>query len=210
MLDKLYLEIYIDLYDLIKMPEFSYTPNKIRPTGMYISRSKNLKIENVSFEKCPLFASWILNSSHIMFNGINIRNSKYQWNGDGLHFSSCHDVEVKNCNILASDDCVAVDSDYGYKSYNYNIHDCVFESTIHIVRIYTGLDFGIYKSCENDFEKLKVSNSIDCNYRRNDFGDFMWRFKPYTCTGGHIWSFLRLIWYPCFDCLYLLHHRCRQ
>lgn len=149
---------YISGLGYFRKPKYSYVPNKPRPVGLYISRSRNIKIKKVSFEKSAFYSAWMLNSSEMLFDGVKIRNSKYQWNGDGLHFSACNNVEIMNCDILASDDCIAVDGNYGGKSYNFNVHDCVFESTIHIIRIFTGLDFGVEKSCDEDYERYSVSN----------------------------------------------------
>ncbi len=148
-------EEYIQGIAYIRQPSHYYFP-KTRPTGLYISKSKNVTVKNVFFEKSPGFSVWILNSETLNFEGIKIKNSKYQWNGDGLHFSACRNAHISNCDIDASDDCVAIDGNYGGQSYGFVIKNCQLKTTMHVIRLYTGLDFGFEESSEGDYEKRSV------------------------------------------------------
>ena len=148
-------EDYIQGVGYFRQPSHYYFPQK-RPAGVYISRCKGVRVKGLFFEKSPGFSLWALNSENLVFDGIGVKNSKYQWNGDGLHFSSCKNVLVTGCDIDASDDCVAVDGNYGGQSRNICVENCSLKTTMHVIRIYTGLDFGTERIGE-DFDRYSVA-----------------------------------------------------
>lgn len=151
-------EEYIQGIQYIRQPSYYYHPKQHRPMAVYISRSENIVMKNVALEKCPVYSVWCLNSEKLIFEQVRIKNSKYQWNGDGLHFSACRHVHIADCNIDASDDCIAIDSNYGGQSYDFNVKNCLFKTTIHAIRLYTGLDLSMDESCNGDYERYSVSN----------------------------------------------------
>lgn len=162
-------EDYVAGVEYFRQPSTICVPRgPFRPFGLYVLNSKNITVKDIGIISSPVYSAWNLNSSNILYDGVKIRNNKYQWNGDGLHFSACHDVEIKNCDISASDDCVAIDGNYGGQSYNYDIHDNILYSTIHCIRLYTGLDLSMEESCDGDYQKYSVH---DIKIRNNKIID---------------------------------------
>lgn len=131
---------YIIAPGYFRQPGFWYPPKK-RPCMLFVQGCKDVVVTDLHIVRAPAFAGWFLNCERVRVQGMTIRNSYYQCNADGLHFSSCRNVIVSNCDFVCGDDCVAIDSCYGGDAVNHIVTGCVFNTSIHAVRIYTGLDF---------------------------------------------------------------------
>lgn len=121
--------------------DYCYIPNRPRPQMFLFNDCKKISIDNVEIHKSPCFSAWLLRCEDIKVNNTVIRNNLNQYNADGFHFSSCKNVYVSKCDFLCGDDCIAIDSNSGLDASNYVIEDCVFKTSMHAVRIYSGLDF---------------------------------------------------------------------
>ena len=140
----------------IRQPSRYYFPADERPVGLYLSKCKDIRVDNCRFEKSPIYSVWALYCENLVFQSVCIRNSKYQWNGDGLHFSACRRVKIFDCDIDASDDCIAVDGNCGGSSYDFTVKNCRLRTCMHAIRLFTGLDFGLQESCAGDYAKYAL------------------------------------------------------
>ncbi|PWM73114.1 MAG: hypothetical protein DBX59_05315 [Bacillota bacterium] len=133
--------IYAPFY--FRQPATWRRPVRPRPKMLLFKKCKNLFAEGLRVEKAPCFSGWFLGCENLTFDGMTVRNDYDQPSADGLHFSSCKNVLVKNCDFHCGDDCVAVDCAYGKPCENVTVKNCVLETSIHAIRIYSGLDLDV-------------------------------------------------------------------
>lgn len=119
---------------------YSYIPNRARPQMIFFNDCKNVSIDNIRIYKSPCFSAWLLRCENINVQNTIIRNNYNQYNADGFHFSSCKNVFVSNCDFTCGDDCIAIDTNSGGDANNYFIENCVFQTSMHAIRLYSGLD----------------------------------------------------------------------
>lgn len=118
-----------------------YVPVKPRPQMLLFNDCKNIIVNNITINKSPCFSSWLLRCEDINIENTVIRNNLNQYNADGFHFSSCKNVNVSECDFVCGDDCIAIDTNSGTNAENFVIENCKFKTTMHAIRIYSGLDF---------------------------------------------------------------------
>lgn len=124
-----------------RMPEYTLIPDKTRPKLVYFQKCTNVKMSRTEFCNAPCFSAWFLNCENVEIDKVSVKNNYYQPNADGLHFSSCRNVRVTESNFHCGDDCIAIDCCYGKPSENVCVENCVFNTSIHAVRVYSGLDY---------------------------------------------------------------------
>lgn len=120
---------------------YTYFPVLPRPQMLLFMRCTQITLRNLEIYRSPCFSAWLLECNHICCTQILIRNTKDQYNADGFHFSSCHDVSMTECDFVCGDDCIAVDAESGSDASDICVKNCVFETSMHALRLYTGLDF---------------------------------------------------------------------
>lgn len=126
--------------DCFRQPPSWRRPVRPRPKMLLFKKCENVAAEGLRIEKAPSFAGWFVNCKDLYFSRMTVRNDYAQPNADGLHFSSCKNVRVKNCDFRCGDDCVAIDCAAGNPCENVLVDHCVLETSIHAVRVYSGLD----------------------------------------------------------------------
>ena len=123
-----------------RQPSTWRKPNRPRPKLFLFQRCKNVHIRGTEIVRAPCYSGWFLNCEDVTVEGMTVRNDYAQPNADGLHFSSCRRVRVTRCDLTCGDDCIAVDCTYGKPCEDVLVENCVLETSIHAVRVYSGLD----------------------------------------------------------------------
>ena len=110
-----------------------------RPLLIFFEDCENVLVQGVTFKNAPCYTLQLRSSRNINIRDITIRNYVGADNADGIHFSSCSDVRITNCDLECGDDCIAIDSNVGTPSEHYVIDNCMFVSRNNCFRIYTSL-----------------------------------------------------------------------
>lgn len=110
--------------DRINQPLFFESCERISVTGVKIVNSTCWTI---------VFSR----SKYIKVTGVTINNSLVVQNDDGIHFSSCNDAIVSDCNISCADDCIAMTCITARDGINERIviSNCVMRSRSAAIRI---------------------------------------------------------------------------
>lgn len=157
--------------------DFAKVRDYLRPVMVNFIKCKNVVLEGVTFQNSP---AWNLNPimcENIILRNLNIRNSWYSQNGDGLDLESCKNALIYNCRFDVGDDALCMKSgkdkegrDRGVPTENVIIADCI---------VYHGHGgFVIGSEMSGGMRNLKVSN---CNFIGTDIG---LRFKTARGRGG--------------------------
>lgn len=129
--------------DYFRQPTFWLKPCRPRPKMMLFEKCENVSVSGLRVERAPCFSGWFLDCENLRFEGLTVRNDYAQPSADGLHLSSCRNVLVSRGDFHCGDDCIAIDCTYGKPAENIRVENCVFETSIHAVRIYSGLDLDV-------------------------------------------------------------------
>ena len=82
-----------------------------RPRLLYISNSKNIRVEGVTIQNSPFWSTHIYNSSNVKFLRLRIyapAKPVKAPSSDAVDIDACHDVLVKDCYMSVNDDAVAL------------------------------------------------------------------------------------------------------
>ncbi len=115
-------------------------PKHPRPTLLYFENSTNLTFTGIKLGNAAAYTLWCLGCEHVLIDGVTIRNPYYGPNTDALDIDCCRNVEIRHCDIMAGDDCVALKSDNCrlgrmQPCEDIHVHDCRFSSSTCGVRI---------------------------------------------------------------------------
>ncbi len=129
-------------YDMHNVEErfYAHGPEFIwRPILLFIEACEDVLVDGINFKNAPCYTLQFRSSRNINITNINIRNYIGADNADGIHFSSCCDVRISNCDLECGDDCIAIDSNDGTPSERYAVQNCLFVSRNNCFRIFTCL-----------------------------------------------------------------------
>lgn len=88
----------------------------------------------------------------VHLDGLAILNNFLRINTDGIDPSSCTNVFISNCHIVAGDDCICLKTRKGAPLENAVVNNCVLESIAGAIKLGTG--------SSGDFRDIKVSNCV--------------------------------------------------
>lgn len=88
----------------------------------------------------------------VFVDGVSIINNFLRVNTDGIDPTSCTNVFISNCHIVAGDDCICPKTEDGIPMENLVVDNCVLESIAGAVKLGTG--------SSGDFRDIKVSNCV--------------------------------------------------
>ncbi len=117
-----------------------FTPNQFRPVLIMLEDCEGAVVRDVTLDDAPVYAGWFAGCRGLRCDGVRITNNLAGPNTDGFHFSSCRDVLISGCSFRCGDDCIAIDSNHDGPSIGFCIDSCVFDTTVNVFRIFTGLD----------------------------------------------------------------------
>lgn len=78
---------------------------------VYFVESDHVVLENIEIFNATYWSCFLHGCEDVRIRGVNIRNDRATWNGDGLDIDCCRRVTVSDCNIVGSDDCIAIRAD---------------------------------------------------------------------------------------------------
>lgn len=122
---------------------------KFRILMVYFENCEDIVLDGVIYQNAPCYTIQMRSSSQIQISNVVIRNYLMADNADGIHFSSCSDVRISNCDLECGDDCIAIDSNDMRPSRYFAIQNCRFISRNNCFRIFTNLS-------ENDDKRRLV------------------------------------------------------
>jgi len=100
----------------------------------------NLRVEDMRLESYPGYAAWFVGCDYVHVNGIATKGRKDLINTDGFHFSNCTNVMVSSSYFECGDDCLAFDAGESGNSHDITVTNCIFNTSVHAVRVFTGID----------------------------------------------------------------------
>ena len=128
---------YEELTDELR-EDFIFDKNNDRINQpIFFESCKNISVTGVRIINSTCWTVVFSRSSYIRVSGVTIDNSLVVQNDDGIHFSSCTDAIVSDCNISCADDCIAMTCITARDGMNerITISNCVFRSKSAAVRI---------------------------------------------------------------------------
>lgn len=115
-------------------PEFKY-----RILMVFFEDCEDVVVDGITFCNSPCYTVQLRSSTRIRLSNLVIRNYILSDNADGLHFSSCTDVRISDCDLECGDDCIAIDTNDMRPSRHFVVQNCTFVSRNNCFRIFTNL-----------------------------------------------------------------------
>jgi polygalacturonase len=142
-----------------------------RPMLFRFLECKNIKMKNLYISHMSSWASAWLYCSNIVVDGVTV-DCSFSNTSDCLDFDGCSDVRVSNCNLIAADDCLSLQSSSPDKPCrDITITNCTFTSKWDALRI------GLLS--RGNIENVTVSN---CTFK--EVGHVGIQFE--LCEGGNM------------------------
>jgi len=91
--------------------DFSHGP--MRPLGrpgnmLVFARCKNVRIEGLTVTGATYWTTHFADCDGVIVRNIRIQNNPTYPNNDGIHFTTCRNVLVEKCRIVAGDDAISI------------------------------------------------------------------------------------------------------
>lgn len=117
-----------------------YTANPERPTTIYLVECKNVSLKDFHINNAPAYTVWLLGCEDFQIDGLTIRNNRLGPNTDAIDIDCCINGHIRNCDIDAGDDCIAIKSDIALLGrdmpcQNIKVSDCKLSSTCCAIRL---------------------------------------------------------------------------
>lgn len=120
-------------------------------TGLILfSRSRNVTLRDFTILYSDFWTLHLKRCDTVTIDSVKIRNNPRRLNSDGIDLTSCRNVHVSNCDVLAGDDAIDPKSQEGYACENIVVSNCTLETTT------TGIKLGT--ASDGDFRNLHFSN----------------------------------------------------
>lgn len=127
-------------------------PQHNRPMVFRFLDCNNLKMKDICISHMSSWATAWLYSSNIVVDGVTV-DCSFSNTSDCLDFDGCTEVRVSNCNLIAADDCLSLQSSRVDKPCkNITITNCTFTSKWDALRI------GLLS--RGNIENVTVSNCV--------------------------------------------------
>lgn len=155
----------------------------LRPVMVSIKECENVLLEGCTFQNSPAWNIHPLFSKNLIIKDINVRNSYWATNGDGIDIDACENVILSGASFDVGDDAICIKSgkdedgrEHGIPCKNLIIDRCI---------VYHGHGgFVVGSEMSGGVENIKVSRNV---YIGTDVG---LRFKSTRGRGGvvkNIW-----------------------
>lgn len=131
-------------------------PVKMRPRParlMLLRDCTDLRIDNLRIVGAPHWTVHLADCHHVRITRLVLRNDMRLPNNDGVHCTSCQDVVISDCDIIAGDDCLCF-TGFGPKSGACSrivVSNCLLRSRSSAIRIGYG---------DNDITDLTLANLV--------------------------------------------------
>lgn len=136
-------DIFWPKNDGLEHPLFGqrFWPQLHRPKGLiHFRECTDVLIENITILDPPCYNIWCLGCDRVIVQNVKIITDLRGPNNDGVDIDCCSNVQISNCDIICSDDGIAIKSDTDELGYdkaceNITISDCRIKTTSDGIRI---------------------------------------------------------------------------
>jgi polygalacturonase len=137
-----------------------YPPKKGRVSPMLeFFGCKNLVFQDIRIQNSPGWTLHLNQSEQVNISGIQIENSLYGPNSDGIDINGCKNVSISNCKITCGDDAIVLKTTKGSAPCEYVVvSNCILET--HCVAMKLGTE------SHNDFRHIQFNNVMVKNASR--------------------------------------------
>ncbi len=112
---------------------------KFRHFPVFFEACTDVVLDGIKLINSPAYTVQMRSCEQVRITNIVIRNYVGAENSDGMHFSSCTDVRISNCDFQCGDDTIAIDSNDMKPSARFLIENCILFSRFNCFRIFTNL-----------------------------------------------------------------------
>ncbi|CAF1376963.1 unnamed protein product [Adineta steineri] len=100
-----------------------------RPKLLVVRNSSSVNLINITITNSPLWTITIVESDHILFDNVTIMGDRRWPNNDGIDLINSRHVIIRNSNIIAGDDCIAIISHGPSSMFNITVENMNLQST---------------------------------------------------------------------------------
>ena len=100
-----------DIFELLTDGWKVYRPAGIRPVPVLLHSCRNVAVKNLLIVNSPAYTVWALGCDKLLIDTVTVRNHRFGPNTDVLDIDCCADVLIRNCDLDAGDDTIALKSD---------------------------------------------------------------------------------------------------
>ena len=131
-------------------------PRKKFPTFrigiLYFTNCKHVAIRDITIMYSETWTVHLWRCEKVFIDGVTIFNNYWRGTTDGIDPSSCRDVHISNCHIVAGDDAICLKTSKDYPCENVVITNCILESVSCALKL-GGVSSGGYRN-------VHVSNCV--------------------------------------------------
>ena len=114
--------------------------------ALFFVGCRDVRLEDLTLTNPAGWFTWFLDCENVLCRGLTITSSLCMPNSDGLHFGSCRNVRVSDCDIHTGDDCIIIRGmqeqfDSPKPCENVTVSNCILQSSTAAVRIGWTHDF---------------------------------------------------------------------
>ena len=129
--------------------------------SIFFVGSRDIRLEDLTLVDSAGWFTWFLDCEKIRVENVTMRADLRMPNTDGIHFGSCRDAVVNNCDLRTGDDCIIVRAmqeqfDEPKACENIVVTNCILQSSTLAVRIGWTHDY-LMRNCT--FSNLVVKRS---------------------------------------------------
>ncbi len=109
-----------------------------RPTQpIFFYDCRHVTVRGITIRNAPCWTLAFHSSEDIHISGLTIDNDMTIPNNDGMHFCGCRNVLIRDCNIKAGDDCIALSgiTNWERPCENVTVSNCVMTSVSKAISI---------------------------------------------------------------------------
>ena len=129
--------------------------------SIFFVGSRDIRLEGLTLVDTAGWFTWFLDCERIRVEKVTMHSDLLMPNADGIHFGSCRDAIVSNCNLHTGDDCIVVRSMQEQFSEpkpceHIVVTNCVLQSSTTAIRIGWTHDY-LMRNCT--FSNLVIKRS---------------------------------------------------
>lgn len=135
----------------------------MRPSPMIeISRCTDIRVENVTMRDPGGWTLHLHDCDRAFIRGININNSLFWPNSDGIDLTGCHNTIISDCYIHTGDDAIALKTTIDSRSCEHiTVTNCVLETSCAAIRLGFESDQDFKNCCFSNISIRNCSRGID-------------------------------------------------
>jgi len=149
----------------------------LRPVLVSLRECENVYLQGVTFQNSPAWNLHPLWCRNVIIDGVNVRNTAWSTNGDGIDIDACENVILVNSTFDVGDDAICIKSgkDEDGRAHAKACKNLIIDGCT----VYSGHGgFVVGSEMSGGVENIKVSN---CSFLGTDVG---LRFKSTRGRGG--------------------------